>query len=108
MAKSNYHHHQRIPKIILTFLTVLLSYCCQFTNASTHSVQTYRTSSTQLGQLMTSSTLNWESYTNDKKQLEYAVKGGTLIINEVHYPIYVCRATVEGLYVSGHTEKHDI
>lgn len=90
---------------LLLIVLIACLCCCHSVGASTHSVQTYRTSSTQLGQLMTSSTLNWESYVNDKKQLEFSIKGGSFVDDDVHYPIYVCRSTVEGLYVSGHTER---
>lgn len=74
--------------------------------AAVHPVFTYKNGSTLLGQLLTSSTLNWESYdASDPKQLQYAVEGGKYITEEEHYPIYVCRVTIDGVPTSGHTEK---
>ncbi|XP_054736831.1 protein unzipped [Anastrepha obliqua] len=75
-------------------------------SASVHPVLTYTNASTQLGQLVTSSTLVWETYDpKDPKQLKFAVEGGKYITNDEHYPIYVCRVAIEGITTSGHTEK---
>ncbi|XP_023163132.1 protein unzipped [Drosophila hydei] len=74
--------------------------------AHTHPVLTYKNASTQLGQLVTSSTLVWETYDpKDAKQMQSAVEGGKYITEEEHYPIYVCRVTIDGVRTSGHTEK---
>lgn len=75
-------------------------------NAAIHPVLTYSNASTQLGQLVTSSTLNWETYDpKDPKQLQYAVEGGKYITEDEHYPIYVCRVNIDGVPTSGQTEK---
>ncbi|XP_058975304.1 protein unzipped-like [Musca domestica] len=74
--------------------------------AAVHPVLTYKNTSTALGQLVTSSTLVWETYdAKNSNQLQYAVEGGKYISEEEHYPIYVCRVTIEGVTTSGHTEK---
>lgn len=71
-----------------------------------HSVLTYKNASTLLGQLVTSSTLVWETYDpKDTNQMQYAVEGGKYISEDEHYPIYVCRVTIDGVPTSGHTEK---
>ena len=89
-------------------LSLLLLAVLQFatpTLALDHSVLTYKNASIQ-GQLVTSSTLVWESYNpKDLKQLQYAVEAGKYITEDEHYPMYVCRVTIDGLSTSGHTEK---
>ncbi|KAM8712254.1 hypothetical protein ACLKA7_012729 [Drosophila subpalustris] len=71
-----------------------------------HSVQTYKNASTLLGQLVTSSTLVWETYDpRDTNQMQYAVEGAKYTSDEENYPIYVCRVTIDGVPTSGHTEK---
>ncbi|KAH8354999.1 hypothetical protein KR093_003503 [Drosophila rubida] len=70
----------------------------------THSVQTFTNASTLFGQLVTSSTLVWETY-EDPKQMQFAVEGGKFISEDEHYPIYVCRVIIDGVPTSGHTEK---
>ncbi|XP_060660703.1 protein unzipped [Drosophila nasuta] len=70
----------------------------------THSVFTFTNASTSFGQLVTSSTLVWETY-EDPKQLQFAVEGGKFISEDEHYPIYVCRVVIDGVPTSGHTEK---
>lgn len=62
--------------------------------------------SNKLGQLVTSSTLLWQSYTGDSKQLEFAVHAGKYITDDENFAIYVCRALIEGIYTTGHTQKH--
>ncbi|XP_037713896.1 protein unzipped [Drosophila subpulchrella] len=74
--------------------------------AAEHSVFTHKNASSVLGQLVTSSTLVWESYDpKDAAQLQYAVEGGKYVTEDEHYPIYVCRVPIDGIQVSGHTEK---
>lgn len=58
------------------------------------------------GQLVTSSTLGWQSYTDDVKQLEYAVQSGQITTEDDKYSMYVCRVPIEGIYTAGHTTKH--
>ncbi|KAH8298487.1 hypothetical protein KR044_006131 [Drosophila immigrans] len=70
----------------------------------THSVLTFTNASTSFGQLVTSSTLVWETY-EDPKQMQFAVEGGKFISEDEHYPIYVCRVIIDGVPTSGHTEK---
>ncbi|EDV98473.1 GH22655 [Drosophila grimshawi] len=74
--------------------------------AHVHPVFTYKNASTQLGQLVTSDTLVWETYDpNSANQLQSAVEGGKYLTEDEHYPIYVCRVTIDGVPTSGHTEK---
>ncbi|XP_052843678.1 protein unzipped [Drosophila gunungcola] len=74
--------------------------------AAVHSVFTHKNASSVLGQLVTSSTLVWESYdSKDVTQLQFAVEGGKYVTEDEHYPIYVCRVPIDGFQVSGHTEK---
>ncbi|KAH8257643.1 hypothetical protein KR038_004246 [Drosophila bunnanda] len=75
-------------------------------HAAVHSVFTHKNASSSLGQLVTSSTLVWESYDpKDATQLQFAVEGGKYVTEDEHYPIYVCRVPIDGFQVSGHTEK---
>lgn len=91
---------------MLSAVAVLLLLCVDVNEAAVHSVLTYKNTSTQLGQLVTSSTLVWETYdAKNSNQLQYAVEGGKYISEEEHYPIYVCRVTIDGVTTSGHTEK---
>ncbi|EDW74061.2 uncharacterized protein Dwil_GK21574 [Drosophila willistoni] len=88
---------------ILTLMQLLL---INPTEAAVHPVLTYKNASTQLGQMVTSSTLVWESYdAKDAKQLQFAVEGGKYITEDEHYAIYVCRVPIDGVHTSGHTEK---
>lgn len=74
--------------------------------AAEHSVFTHKNASSVLGQLVTSSTLVWESYDpKDATQLQFAVEGGKYVTEDEHYPMYVCRVPIDGIQVSGHTEK---
>lgn len=57
-------------------------------------------------QLVTSSTLVWQSFTGDQKQLEYAVQAAKFVTESENYPLYVCRALIEGIYSTGNTLKH--
>uniref|UniRef100_A0A0A1XP79 Protein unzipped n=1 Tax=Zeugodacus cucurbitae TaxID=28588 RepID=A0A0A1XP79_ZEUCU len=99
-------HKMQHYNTLLLAATILLVHVIAPTNASVHPVLTYTNASTQLGQLVTSSTLVWETYDpKDPKQLQYAVEGGKYVTEDEHYPIYVCRVTIEGITTSGHTEK---
>lgn len=74
--------------------------------ANEHPVLTHSNASTVLGQLVTSSTLIWETYDpKDVKQMQFAVDGGKYVTEDENYPIYVCRVTIDGMPTSGHTEK---
>lgn len=57
-------------------------------------------------QLVTSSSLVWQSFTGDQKQLEYAVQAAKYVTETEKYTLYVCRALVDGIYTSGNTQKH--
>lgn len=88
------------------FLLMLVFGCLSLSECAVHQVFTYKNTSTSLGQLVTSSTLVWETYdSKDAKQLQYAVEGGKYVTEDEHYPIYVCRVTIDGVATSGHTEK---
>lgn len=85
---------------------ILMVLCLSLAECTVHQVFTYKNTSTSLGQLVTSSTLVWETYDpKDSKQLQYAVEGGKYVTEDEHYPIYVCRVTIDGVATSGHTEK---
>ncbi|XP_075165667.1 beta-pore-forming protein unzipped [Haematobia irritans] len=97
---------QHIMQLCLLSLTLMLLLRIEASEAAVHSVLTYKNTSTQLGQTVTSSTLLWETYdVKNSNQLQYAVEGGKYISEEEHYPIYVCRVTIEGVNTIGHTEK---
>ncbi|XP_055853982.1 protein unzipped [Episyrphus balteatus] len=115
-------HHRRIPSSSsgttscrrrcnhsLTFLLptiVTLLGAMAFQGADASVVHTYKQTSSQLGQKVTSSTLMWEQYSaKDLSQMEYAIQGGKYVSEDEHYPIYVCRVSIEGVQTSGHTEK---
>lgn len=91
---------------IMWTLGVVIGTLTVDTVAATKSVLTFKFISGQVGQLVTSSTLVWETFTGEPKQMEFAVKGGRYIREEDSYPIYVCRALIDGIYTSGHTTKH--
>lgn len=90
--------YQIIQVVIVTIACSLLTI-----EASQKSVQLY----SKVGQLVTSSTLIWQTYTGDPKDLQYAVHAAKYISDQENYQIYVCRALVEGLYISGHTQKRE-
>lgn len=73
------------------------------TIAATNFVSIY---SKTLSQLVTSSTLVWQSYIGDPKQLEYAVPAAKFVSKDENYLEFVCRAPIEGIFTSGHTKKH--
>lgn len=77
--------------------------------AVTHSVSTYKKAQLVLNQLITSSTLEWEPYSKSleskPKQLEFAIQGSIFKTEEEHYPIYICRVNMDGVFRSGYTEK---
>lgn len=83
---------------------VLIVQCCFVAiQATTKSVLLY----SKVNQLVTSSTLVWQSFTGDQKVLEFAVKAAEHHSEQDKYPIYVCRAAIEGVTVTGHTIKRD-
>lgn len=60
------------------------------------------------GQMVTSDTLAWQTFVaEDPKQMEFAVEAAKFHTEQDKYPIYVCRVTVEGVVITGHTEKHE-
>ncbi|XP_065368242.1 protein unzipped [Calliphora vicina] len=99
----------RLPRFLslnICSLTLALFLFVTSSQAAVHSVLTYKNASTLLGQLVTSSTLVWETYElKNPKQLQYAVEGGKYITEDEHYPIYVCRVNIDGVGTIGHTEK---
>lgn len=90
--------YQILPVVIVTIACSLLTI-----EASQKSVQLY----SKVGQLVTSSTLIWQSYTGDPKDLQFAVHAAKYTSDDENYQIYVCRALVEGLNTAGHTQKRD-
>lgn len=55
----------------------------------------------------TSNTLAWEPFNDDQKQLEFAVEAAKYNSENENHPIYVCRATIDGIAVPGHTQKRN-
>lgn len=99
--KGNKEIYQQKPNMLYQILTIAIV-CCVSTEASQKSVYFYKS-----GQLVTSSTLIWQTFTGDKGDLEHAVHAAKYVSDEENYQIYVCRALIEGLYVAGHTQKHE-
>lgn len=62
---------------------------------------------TKTGQLVTSNTLGWQSFTGDARQLKYGVEASKLQSDHGNSSLYVCRAMVDGLPVTGHTFPRD-
>lgn len=93
-------------KIPLLICTLIVHGCIiSIVQASTKSVLLY---SSKVGQLVTSSTLNWQSFTQgDVKQLESAVEAAKFFSEKEKYPLYVCRVMIEGIFVTGHTQRRD-
>lgn len=111
-------HHRRIPSsyryrhsstfslLMPAIVIAALLGAMAFHGTDASVVHTYKQTSSQLGQKVTSSTLMWELYSaKDFSQMEYAIQGGKFITEDEHYPIYVCRVIIEGVHTSGHTEK---
>lgn len=93
---------QRV-RLRLLRLLVALAFAIVGTQAATNVALVFN----QNGQLTTSSTLVWQSYTGDDKQLEYAVPAGQYQLDAEHtHPMLVCRAPAEGLIITGHTSLH--
>lgn len=83
---------------------VLIAQCCFVAiQATTKSAMRY----TKVGQLVTSDTLIWQSFLNDPKQLDFAVQAAKYHSEQEKYPLYVCRAVIDGVVVTGHTLKRD-
>lgn len=91
--------------VIYILLVILHNILFNGVTAATHSVSTYKRASLVLNQLITSSTLEWEPYKNAPKQLEFAIQGSIFKTEEEHYPIYICRVNMDGVFRSGYTEK---
>lgn len=89
----------RIPLLISTLIGIVA-----IVNASTKSVLLYQS---KVGQLVTSTTLFWQSYTGDSQQLEFAVEAAEYYSDKGNYSMYVCRQLIEGIFVTGHTQKRD-
>lgn len=65
----------RTSYLIIPFIISILFDSC---SATIKSVLTYG----KVSQLVTSSTLAWETFNNDEKQLEFAVQGGKYATEE--------------------------
>lgn len=91
----------RISKSIS--LLIVVQCCVVVIQATPKSASLY----SKAGQLVTSNTLGWQSFTGDVKQLEYAVEAAKFQSEHENYSMYVCRAVIEGIFVTGHTLKRD-
>lgn len=60
-----------------------------------------------VNQLVTSSTLTWQAFSGDQRELEFGVEASNYTSQTENYIMYVCRATVDGIIVPGHTIKRD-
>lgn len=89
----------------ISILVGVLSVLCLsiVVQATTKGVLLY---SSKVGQLVTSNTLLWQNF-GDEKLLSSAVEAAKHYSGDESYPIYVCRAKLDAVIVSGHTEKHD-
>lgn len=90
-------------RISIAVCVVIVQCCIVAIQATTKSAMRYN----KVGQLVTSDTLVWQSFTGDTKQLEFAVEAAKYHSEQEKYPIYVCRAAIEGVVVTGHTIKRD-
>lgn len=89
----------------ISIWTVVLQCCILTIHATQKSVLLYSTVNPY--QLVTSTTLIWQSYTGDEKDLEFAVRAAKYSSDEESYQQYVCRVIIEGIFVPGHTQKRD-
>lgn len=89
--------------MFLPILAILIQCCVLTIHATPKSVFLY----SKVGQLVTSNTLEWQSFMGDPKQMEFAVQAATYYTQAEKYKMYVCRKTIEGVSVTGHTEKQD-
>lgn len=87
-------------------IAVLIVQCCFVAiQATTKSVLLYNN---KVGQLVTSSTLVWQSYASDQKLSDInAVEAAEYHSEEGKYTIYVCRAVIDGVIITGHTQQRD-
>lgn len=88
--------------MLLPILAFVIVGLLSTTRAATNVVLLY----SQTGQLVTSSTLGWQSYTGDVSQLSFAVVAGNFVSDEENYIMYVCRGIIDGIYTTGQTQKH--
>lgn len=84
------------PLLLLLQFAVLIQ-------ATTKSVFIY----TKTGQLVTSNTLGWQSFTGEASQLKFGVEASKFQSDHGNSPLFVCRATIEGIPVTGHTLPRD-
>lgn len=89
-----------VPIFLFAFIALIAVNTCQ---AATNVVLLY----SKTGQLVTSSTLGWQSFNGDKKQINLAVPAGQYTDAEDSYTMYVCRVLIEGIFTSGHTKQHN-
>jgi Protein of unknown function (DUF3421) len=111
-VKRHQHRTRRAQKmfnpssVTALFLVCLASCLVGLCLATAKSAFTFRVYGGLVGQLVTSSTLGWESYIGDEKQLENAVQGGTYhSADEDSYAIYVCRVPADGIVTTGYTKQ---
>jgi Protein of unknown function (DUF3421) len=112
IVKRHQHRTRRAQKmftkssVTTLFLVCLASCLVGLCLATAKSAFTFRFYGGLVGQLVTSSTLGWESYVGDEKQLENAVQGGTYhSADEDSYAIHVCRVPVDGIVTTGYTKQ---
>lgn len=83
--------------VVIVFCQLILSI-----NASQRLVSLF----VNVNQLVTSSTLTWQAYSGDERDLEFGVQSSRYTSPSENYTMYVCRAIVDGIIVPGHTQKH--
>lgn len=87
--------------MLLSSIIAILIPCFVVTIHAQKSVLLY----SEVGQLVTSSTLVWQPFIpGDPKPFDNAVLIGNITIDEKRKPLYVCRSIIEGVFVTGHTE----
>lgn len=91
-------------RISISIVFLIVQCCFVVIQATTKGVLLFNN---KVGQLVTSSTLVWQSYASDQNLSGSAVVAAEFYSEEGNYPLYVCRAVVDGVIVTGHTQKHD-
>lgn len=72
-----------------------------------HASQKIASLYSSVNQLVTSSTLIWQTFNGDIKDLEFAVQASKYVSESENYTQYICRASVEGIVVPGNTLNRD-
>lgn len=96
----------KTPTINITNFLVLLITLIGLSSCTKKNAYMLQSYSGIIKQIVTSSTLAWETY-SDPARLEYAVVGGEFISENENesYKLYVCRAESQGIIGTGNTKR---